>query len=100
MAEPYYGCRKTPVHPFEGLIRGIIDGGRSHVYGKPPVQALYGTCEHCNWQVIHRIMPAYCPACGEMTRVVLADDRDAPPVPWERRPSCPCLHGFFWGSSR
>jgi hypothetical protein len=69
MAEPCIGCGNTAIHPFEGLVRSIMDGERYSVRGEPPLQALHGTCGVCAWHSRHRGMPASCPRCGRPTRV-------------------------------
>jgi hypothetical protein len=73
MAEPCVGCGKTEIHPFEGLVRSIMDGGLYYVYCKPPLQDLHGECRTCEWQIIHRVIPKYCPYCGKPTRVFTAE---------------------------
>jgi hypothetical protein len=68
MAEPGCGCGITERHPFHGLIRGL-DGSLYHVQCQPPLQALHGECGICEWQLMHRVIPASCPRCGRPTRV-------------------------------
>jgi hypothetical protein len=77
MAEPCYECGTTATHPFEGLVRSIIDGERYYVRCIPPLQSLHGECEACDWHLIHRVRPAHCPRCGRPTRVVALDDTSA-----------------------
>jgi hypothetical protein len=74
MAELCYGCGTTAIHPFEGLVRSIMDGGRYSVHGMPPLQALYGACEGCDWNIMHRVIPEYCPRCGRPIRLLLREE--------------------------
>ena len=74
MADPCIGCGTTAMHPFEGLVRSIMDEGSYHVYCMPPLQALQGTCEVCAWRIRHRVIPEYCPQCGYPTRVLVLQE--------------------------
>jgi hypothetical protein len=69
MADPCVGCGKTEIHPFEGLVRSIMDGERYSGRGAPPLHSLHGACGACAWPIRQRGMPAYCPRCGRPTRV-------------------------------
>ena len=79
MAEPCCACGTTAVHPFEGLVRSIMDEGSYHVCCLPPLQALQGTCEACTWRLRHRVIPASCPQCGYPTRVFLPQEDERRP---------------------
>jgi hypothetical protein len=68
MAESCCGCGNTAIHPFEGLVRGIMDGERYDGRGMPPSQALHGEGKGCDWSPLHRVMAEYCPRCGRPTR--------------------------------
>jgi hypothetical protein len=83
MADPCVGCGKTEIHPFEGLVRSIMDRDRYYVHCKPPLQLLHGDCEACGWHLMHRVIPAHCPRCGRPTRVVSLDDASAGTFPHE-----------------
>jgi hypothetical protein len=83
MADPCVGCGKTEIHPFEGLVRSIMDGDRYYVHGMPPLPSLHGECEACDWHLMHRVIPAHCPRCGRPTHVVSLDDMSAGAVPHE-----------------
>jgi hypothetical protein len=74
MAEPCCACGTTAMHPFEGLVRSIMDEGSYHVFCLPPLQSLQGTCEACDWHITHRVIPEYCPRCGTPMRVVLLQE--------------------------
>jgi hypothetical protein len=73
MADPCAGCGKTAIHPFEGLVRSIMDVGRYHVHCQPPLLDLHGACEACEWQLMHRVIPEHCPRCGRPTRVFVLE---------------------------
>lgn len=73
MAEPCVGCGTTVVHPFEGLVRSLMDEGSYHVFCLPPLQPLQGDCEACRWRIIHRVIPAHCPQCSNPTRVFVLE---------------------------
>jgi hypothetical protein len=73
MVDPCIGCDTTAMHPFEGLVRSIMDEGSYHAYCRPPLQSLQGTCEACKWRIIHRVIPEYCPQCGRPTLVLLLE---------------------------
>jgi rubrerythrin len=75
MADPCIGCGKTVIHPFEGLVRSIMDGSIDHVHGKPPLPDLHGACEACGWHLRHRVIPEYCPQCGTPTRVFVLEEQ-------------------------
>jgi hypothetical protein len=75
MADPCAGCGKTEIHPFEGLVRSIMDPGRYYVYCKPPLQSLHGECMACEWHLRHRVIPEYCPQCGTPTRVFVLEEQ-------------------------
>jgi hypothetical protein len=81
MADPCVGCGKTEIHPFEGLVRSIMDGDRYYVHGMPPLQSLHGECGACKWHIMHRVIPEYCPRCGYPTRVVLLDETSSGSFP-------------------
>jgi hypothetical protein len=81
MADPCVGCGQTEIHPFEGLVRSIMDGDRYYVHGMPPLQSLHGECGACKWHIMHRVISEYCPRCGRPTRVVSLDDTSAGAVP-------------------
>jgi hypothetical protein len=68
MADPCVECGTTAIHPFEGLVRSIIDGERYSVRGVPPLPSLHGACGACAWHSRQRGMPAYRPRCGYPTR--------------------------------
>jgi hypothetical protein len=36
MADPCAGCGRTEIHPFEGLVRSIMDGTMYYVHCQPP----------------------------------------------------------------
>jgi hypothetical protein len=74
MAEPCYGCGTTAIHPFEGLVRSIMDGERYYVRRTPPLQALYGACEGCDWKSMHRVIPEFCPQCDRPIRLVSREE--------------------------
>ena len=74
IAEPCVACGKTEIHPFEGLVRSMMDAGKYHVHCKPPLQSLHGECMACDWHIMHRVIPEYCPHCGAPTRVVLLQE--------------------------
>jgi hypothetical protein len=73
MVDPCIGCGTTAMHPFEGLVRSIMDEGSYHVYCMPPLQSLQGTCEACKWRIVHRVIPRNCPQCGRPTLVLLPE---------------------------
>jgi hypothetical protein len=75
MAAPCVGCGKTDIHPFEGLVRSIMDGSLYDVRCQPPLQSLHGECGACEWQLMHRVIPEDCPRCGHPTRVVLLEEK-------------------------
>ena len=77
MADLCVGCGKMEIHPFEGLVRSIMDGSLYHVYCKPPLQSLQGECEACEWHLMHRVIPEHCPRCGRPTRVVALEPYEA-----------------------
>ena len=81
MADPCVGCGKTEIHPFEGLVRSIMDGDRYYVHCMPPLQSLHGECGACKWHIMHRVIPEYCPRCGYPTRVVVLDETSAGTFP-------------------
>jgi hypothetical protein len=81
MADPCVGCGKTEIHPFEGLVRSIMDGDRYYVHGMPPLQSLHGACGACKWHIMHRVIPEYCPRCGYPTRVVVLDETSSGSFP-------------------
>jgi hypothetical protein len=70
MAEPCYGCGTTAIHPFEGLVRSIMDGERYSVHGMLSLPALDGAREDCDWNTMPRVIPEYCPRCGRPMRVL------------------------------
>jgi hypothetical protein len=73
MADPCVGCGKTEIHPFEGLVRSIMDGTMYYVHCQPPLLDLHGACEACEWQLMHRVIPDHCPRCGSPTRVFVLE---------------------------
>jgi hypothetical protein len=77
MADPCVGCGKTDIHPFEGLVRSIMDGGRYYVRCQPPLPSLQGECEACEWHLMHRVIPEHCPRCGRPTRVFALEPYEA-----------------------
>lgn len=81
MADPCVGCGNTAIHPFESLVRGIMDGERYDGRGMPPSQALHGECKSCDWSTMHRVMAEYCPRCGYPTRVVVLDETSSGSFP-------------------
>jgi hypothetical protein len=74
MADPCVGCGKTEIHPFEGLVRSIMDGSLYYVHCQPPLQDLHGECGACEWQLIHRVIPEYCFRCGRPMRVLTPEE--------------------------
>jgi predicted RNA-binding Zn-ribbon protein involved in translation (DUF1610 family) len=38
------------------------------------LQSLHGECMACDWHIMHRVIPEYCPHCGAPTRVVLLQE--------------------------
>jgi hypothetical protein len=73
MADACSGCGNTEIHPFDGLVRGM-DGSLYYVRCKPPLQSIHGACEACEWQIMHRVIPAHCPRCGQPTRVLSPEE--------------------------
>jgi hypothetical protein len=67
MANPCVGCGTAAIHPFEGLVRSIMDGPLDDVRGTPPLPPLHGQCEAGEWHILHRVMPEHCPRCGRPT---------------------------------
>jgi hypothetical protein len=81
MADPCSGCGTTALHPFEGLVRSIMDGERYYVRCIPPLQSLHGACEACDWHIMQRVIPEYCPRCGRPIRLFSREDTSAGAVP-------------------
>ena len=73
MADPSVGCGKTELHPFEGLVRSIMDGSLYYVHCKPPLQTMYGSCPSCPWHTVGLMIPRDCPQGGYPTRVLVRD---------------------------
>jgi hypothetical protein len=74
MANPCVGCGTTDIHPFEGLVRSIMDGSMYDGHGKPPLQPLHGECEACEWHIMHQVIPEHCPRCGRPTYLLSREE--------------------------